>query len=410
MPLIPPARRPAMSAAGITATVVGICLALSGCAGGGANAAPTWVPQPDFQANAEPQPQVPGNALPAPSPSSPSGTGVQPSAPATGGQSPGNPSTSPSSAVDPAVVATKLNQPTGIAVLPDGTALVGERTTGRILRVQPQAGQPVTLVQTIAGLSTVGGGGLLDLALSPSFAEDGLVYAYVTTGSDNRVLHFSVGGTPTPVLTGIPRGSTHNAGRIAFDATGALLIGTSDAGRPALAADPASLAGKVLRTTDLGQPAPNNPDPKSLVYASGFSTVDGLCVDHQSGMRAVVSAGNTDRVNILHAGTNYQSAAATSLPPKFAGAGGCALVQDRIVVATSTGMSLVSATLSATTSAADFTATLTKKYGRLRTVIAGADGAFWITTTNRDGLGRPIATDDRVIRVSIADGGGSSPV
>ena len=114
------------------------------------------------------------------------------------------------------------------------------------MRVQPIAGQPVTTVRTITGLDSSGDGGLLDLALSPAYDEDHLIYAYVTTATDNRVVDFTLTGPVTPVFTGIPKGATGNAGRIAFDVDGSLLIGTGDAGQPALAQDPASLAGKVL--------------------------------------------------------------------------------------------------------------------------------------------------------------------
>src|SRR5439155_11934034 len=122
------------------------------------------------------------------------------------------------------------------AMLPDGTALVGERTTGRIVRVQPVAGKPVPTVRQLSGLDTSGDGGLLDLALSPTYSEDGLIYAYVTTATDNRVVDFTLKGPVTPVVTGIPKGRIGNTGRIAFGADGDLYIGTGDAGRPALAA------------------------------------------------------------------------------------------------------------------------------------------------------------------------------
>ncbi|MCW2620173.1 MAG: Glucose/sorbosone dehydrogenase, partial [Modestobacter sp.] len=47
----------------------------------------------------------------------------------------------------------------------------------------------------------------------------------------------------------------------------------------------------------------------------------------------------------------------------------------------------------------DPTSFLADRYGRLRTVVLDAQGALWITTSNRDGLGTPQQDDDRVLRV-----------
>src|SRR6185312_14007441 len=121
-----------------------------------------------------------------------------------------------------------------------------------------------------------GGGGLNGLVLSPSYVEDQLLYAYVTTPTDNRVVRIAAGEPPKPVLTGIPRGATNNIGALSVDVDGSLLVATGDAGRPA---DPASLAGKVLRIDTLGRPARGNPDPASPVLSSGVRAPGGICTD-----------------------------------------------------------------------------------------------------------------------------------
>ena len=57
-----------------------------------------------------------------------------------------------------------------------------------------------------------------------------------------------------------------------------------------------------------------------------------------------------------------------------------------------------------------FSNLLTNRYGRLRTVVAASDGALWLTTSNRDGKGKPVADDDRVIRIQASAASASSPL
>jgi len=53
---------------------------------------------------------------------------------------------------------------------------------------------------------------------------------------------------------------------------------------------------------------------------------------------------------------------------------------------------------------------LTGQYGRLRTVVIDAEGALWITTSNRDGVGTPVTDDDRVLRILPPSMAGTSPL
>src|SRR3954451_23580443 len=84
-------------------------------------------------------------------------------------------------------IARGLHVPWGIAFLPGGDALVAERTTGRIVRFGPCGGRG-RVVMRVPGVDTQEGeGGLLGLAVSPSYSRDKLVYAYFTSGRDNRI-------------------------------------------------------------------------------------------------------------------------------------------------------------------------------------------------------------------------------
>jgi glucose/arabinose dehydrogenase len=387
--------------------LAGALLAACG-AGADARTPPTWVPKPDFSGEGGPDTTGPSPGQPG-NPNAPGPTAPNPSGPSSSGP-------------DPAIVATNLVAPTGLALLPDGTALVGERTSGRIVQVQPQPGQPVRTIRTVAGIDAAGDGGLLDLAVSPTYQEDGLVYAYLTTATDNRVVSFTLTGPPTPILTGIPKGMTGNTGRLSFDDTGVLYIGTGDAGQPALAENATSLAGKVLRVTAIGQPAPGNPTPTSPIYTRGHQVVDGLCPDATGEVIEVEPGPNNSatEVNILHAGADYgyPSGAATTrapdtrLPDGKTGVGGCAVIGPQLFVTSRDATALLTAAVasrSGSTTFGDFTTVLVGRYGRLLTVVAAPDGALWLTTSNRDGHGHPIPTDERVLRI-MPEAGGSAQV
>lgn len=391
------------------AVLIAAVLLLAGCASADASA-PDWRPQPSFQGEGAMPRISPPAGQPAPDPRPP-GSSQRPT-----------PSPSKTKTTDPAVVATHLAAPVGLTLLPDGTALVGERSTGRIVRVQPTPGKPVRTVRTLTGLDTSGDGGLLDLALSPHYAQDSLIFAYITTRTDNRVVVFTLHGPVTPVLTGIPKGTVDNAGRIAFDRAGNLYLGTGDAGRPGLAARRSSLAGKVLRVSDIGRPVAGNPDPSSPVYTSGHHVVDGLCYDARARrMIEVEPASGRAEVNVLAAGGDYgwpragagSRAPVTTLPARQSAPGGCAMLAGTLFVTSRDGQSLLSAPVRTTRAGVrigTFRATLTHKYGRLRTVVAAPDGALWLTTSNRDGHGKPVPTDERVLRIVPSGGGGHKPV
>ncbi len=389
-------------------------LLLAACTGGADASEPTWRPKPSFNGEND----NPGSRQPVqPRPN-------RPSTPSAGGSRAPNPTSTDGAKADPAVVATGLTTPTGIAILPDNTALVGERTTGQIMRVQPIAGKPVQTVRTIAGVNPAGDGGLLDLALSPNYAEDNLIFAYLTTARDNRVVTFTLTGPVTAVLTDIPRGSGGNTGRIAFAANGDLLIGTGDAGRPANAANPKSLAGKVLRVTDIGTAAPGNPTSGSRVYTSGHRVVDGLCTSPDSAQIFEVETrplAASDPINLIQPDASYgwpdQSAGyrdpENTVPETARSPGGCAVLDGRLFITSRDGTELVSARVgfgpAGRPAIGDYGTLLKKRYGRLLTVVAAADGALWLTTTNRDGKGSPVIDDERVLRIVPSGGSAANP-
>lgn len=152
------------------------------------------------------------------------------------------------------------------------SALVAERLTGAVKDIATDAEPKVKLVIPV---DPTGDGGLMDIVLSPTYSEDQLMYAYITTPTDNRVVRIAEGDVPKPILTGIPKGATGNMGALIFTSPTTLLVQTGDAGSPALAADPASLAGKLLR---IEQPTTVNQAPQTTAL-SGLGSGGGLCID-----------------------------------------------------------------------------------------------------------------------------------
>jgi glucose/arabinose dehydrogenase len=332
---------------------------------------------------------------------------------------------------DPNVVASGLSVPTGLVLLADGSAIVGERDTGRLLQVFPDR-SPARELMTVPGIDTSGDGGLLGLALSPTYLEDGLLYAYVSTATDNRVVRFPLGGTPNPVLTGIPRGEVRNGGGLLFGPDGNLFVGTGDAGDPALAADPNSLAGKVLHIDIFGAPV-----RAGAVYSRGHRNVTALCrpgvpgqpaapgqpgVPGRPGSPGEVGVGELfatdeasegpDELNAVTQGGDYGATAPViDVLAAEGGLGGCAAVGGAVFLGALDGERVHVVALdengAVTGEPEEF---LGGQYGRLRTVVLDGEGAVWITTSNRDGIGSPAEDDDRVLRVLPPSSAGSSPL
>jgi len=367
---------------------------VAGCASFPDSGPRDWREKPEMEV-AGPQPRVPGEPTQGPQPGQPPG----PTGP------PGEPQGC--SDPDPQVIATCLSSVTAIAVLPGGqAALVAERSTGRVLRVE-QGQEPIEIAVLPADPAAADGG-VTGLTLSPSYVEDELIYAYVTTATDNRVVRIAPGGDPPkPILTGIPRGVTGNGGALSADARGALVVATGDAGDPAAAADPASLAGKVLRIDTFGAAAKDNPDPASRTVAAGLHNPGGLCIDPADGTTWVTDRpGQRDVLFRVEPGVALGTPAWTW--PDRPGVAGCVAVPGLLAVSLTTGASLF---VLRPGPDGGFTGkpetTLKDAYGRLHAAALGPDGLLWLGTVNKAG-GTPVSSDDRVLRIQppAAGGGG----
>lgn len=224
----------------------------------------------------------------------------------------------------PGVMQGCLESTSGLIMLPDSqSALVAERTTGAVKTVSTKAEPTVKLVIPV---DPSGDGGLLDIVLSPTYSQDRLMYAYISTPTDNRVIRIADGDVPKPLLTGIPKGATGNAGSLIFTSPTTLVVQTGDAGNPALANDPASLAGKVLR---IEQPTTVNQAPPTTAL-SGMGAAGSTCTDPADGSLYITD--RTPTADRLQKITKDSKVSTVWSWPDRPGVAGCAALDGAVLV------------------------------------------------------------------------------
>ena len=333
-------------------------------------------------------------------------------------------------------VVAGLQVPWSIAWAPDGRMFFTERP-GRVRVVVngQMRSQPLIVLTDV---EPTGESGLMSLALHPQFAKNHFLYlSYAYKGESQlvRVVRYretEAGLTDRKVIIeNIPAARFHAGCRLGFGPDAKLYITTGDATERQLAQRLESLAGKTLRLSDDGTVPSDNPfvgqqNARPEIWSLGHRNAQGI--DWQPGTNLMFQTehgpsgfdgpGGGDEVNVVERGKNYgwplihhkETRAGLEAPlleytPAVAPASGAfyrgsAFLQfqgnfffgclrgERIIRVVLDGHRVVSQE-----------SLLQGKYGRIREVAGGPDGAIYFSTSNQDGRGKPARDDDRIIRL-----------
>jgi aldose sugar dehydrogenase len=220
-------------------------------------------------------------------------------------------------------VAEGLENPWGLAFLPDGAMLVTERP-GR-LRVVGSDGKLSAPVAGVPEVVAEKQGGLLDVALDPDFAKNKTIYLSFSEPrsgggngtsvaravlSDDRMSLTDV----TVIFQQMPaiESTAHFGGRLVFAPDKSLFVTLGD--RYSMrdsAQDPQTHLGKIVHIMTDGKPGPDNPYPSGgglpEIWSIGHRNVQGAAIEPSTGLLWTVEHGaqGGDEINRPEAGKNY---------------------------------------------------------------------------------------------------------
>jgi glucose/arabinose dehydrogenase len=213
-----------------------------------------------------------------------------------------------------------LQIPWGMDFLPDGRALVTERS-GRVRLADLAAGTSVELAGAPA-VAAKNQGGMLDVLVHPQYADNGWIYLCHSVSNDddenttrvaryrlrdNALVDEQVLFTAEPWLD-----TVHHFGcRLRIDADGFLFVSVGDRQQRKRAQELDSHAGKIMRLHDDGRvpadyPFAGREGAKPEIWSYGHRNVQGMAFDgegrlwaHEHGPRG------GDEVNLVRPGRNY---------------------------------------------------------------------------------------------------------
>ncbi|HYC84137.1 MAG TPA: PQQ-dependent sugar dehydrogenase [Chryseosolibacter sp.] len=217
-------------------------------------------------------------------------------------------------------VSTTLENPWGIAFLPDGRILVTERE-GRIVQFK-DGKQLAEEIQNVPAVFANGQGGLLDIKLHPDYESNGWIYlTYSKPGQGgggttlsrtkldgNAFVEFQELFSAQPFTNS----GSHFGSRIAFDGKGYIFFSSGERGEMQNAQNLGNHLGKILRLHDDGRVPNDNPfvnktGAKPEIWSYGNRNPQGVVYDDATGTLWAHEHGpkGGDELNRIEKGKNY---------------------------------------------------------------------------------------------------------
>lgn len=216
-----------------------------------------------------------------------------------------------------------LVHPWGMAFLPDGRLLVTERNTGE-LHILARDGALSEPLEGVPKVWSKGQGGLMDVALSPTFKQDRLVYlSYAKPGpgeqaatalgrgklTDDGIEGFQEIFVQSPMVTG----ANHFGNRIVFSRDGEFLyLALGERFKFEPAQDLSNTLGTVIRIHPDGRVPKDNPfvgrkDAEPEIWTYGHRNIEAMALQPGTDALWVVEMGplGGDELNLIQRGKNY---------------------------------------------------------------------------------------------------------
>jgi glucose/arabinose dehydrogenase len=217
-------------------------------------------------------------------------------------------------------IATGLENPWGIAFMPDGQMLVTE-LNGQI-RIIKDGKLLDETVSNVPAVAAAGQGGLLDIKLHPDYMNNGWIYLTYSKpgegGAATTLTRTKLQGNALvnteELFTAQPFANTqyHFGSRVVFDENGYLFLSSGERGTKENSQNLGNHLGKIIRLHDDGKvpadnPFVNTPNAKPEIWSYGHRNPQGLFFDKATSTLWEVEHGpkGGDELNIVEKGKNY---------------------------------------------------------------------------------------------------------